>query len=603
MNRTYGSLLVLVFLASYALAQSARPGLGSIPHASGTTFRVWAPHASAMAVGGEFNDWHAAPMVREEPAGTWSLDVPEARPGQRYKYLVNGETWKRDPRARRTTPSGSDSVIYDPGAFDWGATPVPRPPPNDLVLYQLHVGTFAGTPPPATLDDAIARLDHVRDLGINAIALMPVNEFPGHLSWGYNPSDLFAIENDYGGPDALKRFVHAAHQRGLAVFMDIIHNHYGQEDSDVGPARLDLWRFDGWSTNGYGGLYFYNDVRARTPWGPTRPNYGLPEVRAFIRDQIFMYTDEYRIGGFRWDSVFNIIICEEGTNPEGVRMLADINQELEATRPGVLRTAEDHAFDHDMHFDNLWDVSHRWALFRQLDSSRDTDRDMATVTDTVAGGPGLHRILFTEAHDYIARDHARSRLPTMIHPDAPDSLWARKRALLGAGMIMTTPGIPQIFQGQEMNETQAYHDDTPLRWERTNTHARIVRAYTDLIHLRRNLRGTTGGLQGAGVFVLHVDNLRKVVAFVRWNQGGQTDDVVVVANFSNTDFTQNDYAIPFPSPGTWLCRFNSDSKDYGDDFGGIGSVQVEAAGNPPSAPVNMGRYSLQIFSKNPPTAP
>ena len=364
-----------------------------------------------------------------------------------------------------------------------------------------------------------------------------------------------------------------------------------------------MWRFDGWSTNAGGGIYFYNDVRARTPWGATRPDYGRPEVRAFIRDQIYMYADEYRIGGFRWDSVFNIIICEQGTNPEGVRMLADINRELAETHPHVVRTAEDHAFDHDMRFDNLWDVSHRWALYRQLVAADDGERDMNEVAGTVAGGPGLNRILFTEAHDYIARSHDRSRVPAMIQPSDPDSLFARKLALLGAAMIFTTPGIPQIFQGQEMNEIQAFHDDIPLRWERTNTCAGIVRAYTDLIHLRRNLRGTTPGLKGAGVTVRRGDNNAKIIVFTRWDEDEQTDAAVVVANFSDTEFNPGDYVVPFPSAGTWYSHFNGDSKFYGDDFGDLGLAQVEAVGESPAAAVPMGRYSLQIFSKRPPAFP
>ena len=602
-TRSYFIVWALLALSSASFAQSAQPSLGSIPHAGGTAFRVWAPHASAMAVAGEFNGWHAVPMAREPEGGTWFADVPEARAGQRYKYLINGETWKRDPRARQVSEADRDGIIYDPEAFDWGAAPIPKPERNDLVLYQLHVGTFAGINPPATLDDAIAHLDHVRALGVNAVTLMPVNEFPGKLSWGYNPSDLFAIEADYGGPDALKRFARAAHERGLAVFMDVIHNHYGQVESEPGQEELPLWRFDGWSSNEYGGIYFYNDVRARTPWGATRPDYGRPEVRAFIRDQIFMYADEYRIGGFRWDSVYNVIICEQGTNPEGVQLLADVNRELAETRPHVVRTAEDHAFDHAMLFDNLWDVSHRWALYRNLVAADDRERDMNEVAGTVAGGPGLNRILFTEAHDYVARSHDRSRLPSMIQPSDPDSLYARKLALLGAGMILTTPGIPQIFQGQEMGEIQAFHDDIPLRWERTNTCAGIVRAYADLIHLRRNLRGTTQGLKGAGVKILHVDNTRKVVAYARWDQGEDVDPVVVVANFSGTEFGATDQVVPFPSAGTWYSHFNSDSKFYGADFGDVGLAQVEAVGTPPAAPVPLGRYSLQIFSKNPPALP
>jgi 1,4-alpha-glucan branching enzyme len=587
-------LLLLPVLAAPAGAQSSRPGLGALPHSNGVVFRVWAPFAESAAVAGEFNDWHAAPLARDASGGTWSADVPGARPGQRYKYVFNGTLWKRDPRARQVTHSNGDSVVYDPNAFDWGGDRAPETPRPDLVIYQLHVGTFAGKDPPATFDDAIPRLDHLRELGFTAIQLMPVAEFPGGRSWGYNPSDPFAIETDYGGPDAFKRFVRAAHERGLAVFADVVHNHYG-------PTDLDLWQFDGWSENGLGGIYFYNDGRAHTPWGSTRPDLGRPEVRAFIRDQVFMLADEYRVDGFRWDSVYHLIHTDQGRNDQGIEFLREINAELAAVRPRLLRIAEDHAFDHDMGFDVQWDVGHRWALYNQLATAHDPERDLRVVAGTLFDWAGFQRIVFTEAHDYVGvLNDRRSRVPTMIHPEEPESIWARKRALLGAALVLATPGIPMIFQGQEIFETQAFHDDIPLRWDRTNSHAGIVRAYADLIRLRRNLAGTTPGLKGAGVHVHHLDHDNQVVAFVRWDQGGQADDVVCVANFSDVDFDRHDYEIEFPSAGMWYRHFNGDSTRYAPDFRDVGADRVEAVGTPPKAVVAMGRYSIQIFSRNPP---
>ncbi len=568
-----------------------------MPHEEGTSFRVWAPFAETVEVAGEFNEWGRTPLARDESGGTWSADVPAAQIGQRYKYVINGDLWRRDPRARQVTHSSGDSVVYNPETFDWGDDQAPVIPRNDLVIYQMHVGTFSGKEPPGTFDDAIARLDHVRDLGMTAIKLMPVNEFPGGRSWGYNPSDLFAIETDYGGPDAFKRFVRAAHERGLAVFVDVVHNHYG-------PTDLDLWRFDGWSENDLGGIYFYNDGRAPTPWGHTRPDYGRPEVRAFIRDQIFMFADEYRVDGFRWDSVYHIINSDHGRNEQGVQMLYDINRELAETRPNLVRNAEDHAFDGDLAFENQWDVGHRWALFNQLVTAHDPERDMNTVAGTLRDWAGFQRVIFTEAHDYIATmNDNRSRVPSMIHPEDPESIWARKRALLGAAIVLTTPGIPMIFQGQEWHETQAFHDDTPMRWERAESHAGILQAYRDLIRLRRNLDGTTPGLQGIGVHVQHLDHDNKVIGYIRWERGGQTDDAVVVANFSSMDFDQDDYEIPFPSAGTWVRRFNSDSTAYAADFGDVGADVIEAAGDPPAATVNMGKYSLQMFTLETPETP
>lgn len=583
---------------SVSQAQSSRftGQLGSMVYTNnggGVTFRVWAPNATAVGVKGQFNGWATTPMV-SEGGGIWSVDVNGAMPGQEYKYRINNSFDRRDPRARRVTNSNGNSIIYDPSAFDWGGVQKPQPWHNDLVIYQMHLGTFGGHYPPSTFDQAIPRLDHVKNLGISAIKLMPVNEFAGGRSWGYNPSDLFAIESDYGGPAAMKRFMRAAHERGIAVFMDVVHNHYG-------PSDLDMWRFDGWYQNDLGGIYFYNDGRAHTPWGSTRPDFGRQEVRDFIRDQIFMWVEEFRIGGFRWDSVYNMINTDWGFNDTGRAMLDTINTELANEYPYVVRGAEDHAFDGLMNFQNQWDVGYRWGLHGQVVTGSDSARDMWTVKGLLDGWASHSRVVFSEAHDYIARNHDRSRIPSEIDGGDNESIWARKRSLLAAGIVMTTPGIPMIFQGQEMLETYAFHDDTPLRWNRTNTFAGIVQAYTDLIHARRNLRGGMQGLKGTGINVHHVDNDNNVIAFIRWDTGGQTDDVMVVANFDNTRWTNNNYSIEFPSAGTWYSHFNSDSAVYQSDFDDIGPAQVTASGSPPTANVNMGRYSIQIFSKEPPS--
>lgn len=594
----HGRIVVFLFAAFLVVAgahgQSTNfPGqLGSIPHATGVTFRVWAPNATSVGVKGQFNGWATTPMVNEGGGtGYWSVYVANAQVGQQYKYRINNSFDKRDPRARRVTASNGNSIIYDPSAFDWGLAPIPQPWRNDLVIYQMHVGTFGGQNPPSSFDQAIDRLDHVRNLGVNVIKLMPVNEFPGGRSWGYNPADLFAVESDYGGPNALKRFMRAAHERGISVFMDVVHNHYG-------PTDLDLWRFDGWSQNGLGGIYFYNDGRAHTPWGSTRPDFGRSQVRDFIRDQIMMWVEEYRIGGFRWDSVYNIINTDLGYNDTGRAMLNTINTELANNYDYVVRGAEDNAFDGTMNFENQWDVGYFWDLRWQVMTGSDAERNMNTVAGLLSGWASHQRVVFSEAHDYIAANHGRTRIPSVIDSGDNESIWARKRSLLAAGIVMTTPGIPMIFQGQEMLETQAFHDDTPLRWNRADTFADIVQAYTDLIHSRRNLRGGMQGLKGTGIHTHYVNNSDKVIAYVRWDQGGQTDDVVVVANFSSVARTNNNYMIPFPSDGVWHSHFNSDAQVYGSDFGGIGAAQITASGG--QAAVNMGAYSIQIFSQVPP---
>lgn len=146
-----------------------------------------------------------------------------------------------------------------------------------------HIGTFnvKEEGQPGTLDSAIEKLPYLNNLGINAVEVMPVMEFSGDFSWGYNPSNPFAVESIYGGPDAFKRFVKAAHEHGIAIIVDVVYNHFA-------PSDLDLWQFHGWSENEKGEIYFYNDHRSSTPWGDTRPNYGRGEVRQYLRDHALM---------------------------------------------------------------------------------------------------------------------------------------------------------------------------------------------------------------------------------------------------------------------------------------------------------------------------
>lgn len=585
-------ILCLLGLLSGAYAQSSRfPGqLGAMVYDGGVTFRTWAPNASSVAVAGDFNSWSdsASLMVKEAHNDYWSVDVDGANVGDHYQFVIDGTLWRRDPRSRQVENSSGNSIVYDPSSFDWGDTPIPMPWRNDLVFYQMHIGTFGGVDGVATFDDAIPRLDHVQDLGITAIKLMPVNEFAGDYSWGYNPADLFAIESAYGGPEAMKRFMKAAHERGIAVVLDIVHNHYG-------PTDLDLWEFDGddW---GPGGIYFYNDWRAETPWGDTRPHFGREEVRRFIRDSVFMFIEDYRIGGFRWDSVYNIINVGWDTNPEGWHMLRDINWEMSQSHPHVIRGAEDHYADHPMNFEHQWDVAQFWNLHSLLTEPSDANRDMNSLLWFLYGDHYLHghnRLIYTEAHDYIAKIRdGRSRMPEMIDWGDPESIWAQRRSLLGAGLIMTAPGLPMIHQGQEMLETIGFHDDQPLRWERADDFAGIVRAYRDLIRARRNLRGGMQGLKGVGIHAHHVNHADKVVGYVRWDQGNQTDDVVVAVNFSGTP--RIGYSFPFPSHGTWHSHYNSDSSSYSDDFTDVGTPAVDVNG--PEALIDMGPYSIQIFS-------
>ena len=600
-SRSAAAILVAILLpGALALAQSTRPGLGSIPYAdalgTGVTFRTWAPNATSVGVKGQFSGWATLAMTSEGSSGYWSRDVAGAHAGQEYKYVINGSNDRRDPRARRVTNSAGNSLVHDPNGFDWGGVQAINPWQNDLVIYEMHVGSYnAEAWLPSTFDQAIEKLDHLENLGVSAVQVMPISEYAGDRSWGYNPADLFAVESSLGGPDAFKRFVKACHQRGIAVIVDVVHNHYG-------PSDLSLWQYDTWSQNGKGGIYFYNDSRSSTMWGETRPDYGRTEVRNFIRDQIKMYLDECRVDGFRWDSVFSMIYYNSGSStlPDGQSLLAEINSMMGSQYPGRIRIAEDHAFDYSMNFDSQWNtVFHddiKWQVTRQSDA----ERNMNWLADRLTAWPSHQRVIYSESHDTVGDLNSKYRLVREIDSSNPWSIWARKRQLLAAATVLTSPGIPMIFQGQEMNEDWTFSNNTALRWSLTNTWKGIVRAYGDMISMRRNKLGGTQGLKGTGINAHHRDNVNKVIGYIRWDAGGQADDVLVLSNFSVQKFTNNNYFVEFPSAGTWYTWYNSDSTNYSADFNGIGPTQVVASGSPPKAAVNMGMYSTLVFSKTKP---
>lgn len=577
-------------------AQSARPGMGAIPYAdaagTGVTFRVWAPNATQVAVPGSFNGWNTTAnfLVKEGASGLWSADIPNARAGHEYKYHINGSVWKRDPRSRKVTHSTGNSVVYDPAAFNWMGDTRLAANLSDLVIYEMHVGAFYDPAPtsggPGKLTDAIAKLDHLAALGINAVELLPVAEFPTDRSWGYNPSDPYAVENSgYGGPDALKAFVRAAHQRGIRVLLDVVHNHYG-------PGDLDLWGFD---TGVSPGVYFYADAGiCCTGWGP-RPNYGSEGVRSYIIDNFRMWMDEYHVDGFRWDAVGAMRHYDPGyvAIPAADSLISHINYTLIHTEhPGAVSIAEDRS--EGLHFDGEWDHGFCDTLINELVKTVDEQRDMGVLAGRIYGS-GWFRVLFTESHDRVGdlNGPGFQRLPTRIEPATPGGFYARKRSMLGAAVVLTAPGIPMLFMGQEMLEDEQFGDSNPLDWSHATTYAGVVSFYRDLIRLRRNLDAVSLGLTGPWMTWHAVDNGTKLLAYHRWGAGAD-DQVMVVLNFSNTEI--HNYTLStFPADGRWYVNLNSDWNRYSSDFSNRGSSVVQVSSG--SGSVSVGPYSLLVLSR------
>jgi len=581
--------------------------LGATITATGVRFAVWAPNADRVSVQGDFNAWSetANPLTRG-PGDVWTTDVRGAATGQEYLYVIGHGTetlYRTDPRARDVVSSVGNGVIVDPDAYRWQTTSYTTPPWNEQVIYELHIGTFNDQPggAPGTWASAIAKLDHLQRLGVNMLEVLPPAEFPGDFSWGYNPAQLMAPETAYGTVDDAKRFVDAAHARGMGVIVDVVHNHWG-------PNDLDTWCFDG-ECYGAGGIYFYTDDRRESGWGP-RPDFGRPQVRDLIVDSALMWLREYRADGLRWDSTVNIRTGGGRDNPDGWATLRRVNDAVDASQPWKIMIAEDLQNDDALTrgtgaggagFDSQWDagVFHPIddAIIAADDASRDMDK-VAAAIGHVDHGALSTRVIYTESHDEVA--NGKQRIPEMIWPGNAGSYYARKRSTLGAAIALTAPGIPMLFQGQELLEDGYWSDTDPVDWTKATSHADILRMYTDLIALRRNLGGTTRGLTGDHVNVFHVNTGAKVVAFHRWANGGPGDDVIVIANFSAQAFPV--YDLGLPRGGTWKVRFNGDARVYGADFGDTPAADVVAwtggmHGLPFHGSTAVGPYALTILSQ------
>jgi 1,4-alpha-glucan branching enzyme len=592
--------------------------MGAVTFDGGTTFRVWAPHATAVSVVGTFNDWDVGrhPLTRDDDgaAETWSADVPEAGPGAEYRFVLQtpaGERNRIDPRARRLTNSVGNAIVYDAAAFAWGDGPFDQPPWNDLVIYELHVGTFGEGVhgQPGTLEGVRRRLPYLRELGIGAIQLMPPFEFAGDRSWGYNTAYPFAVESTYGSPDDLKALVRDAHLAGIAVILDVVYNH-------LGPSDLDIWQFDGWSEHGKGGIYFYEDDRSATPWGDTRPDYGRQEVRAFIRDAAIQWLDEFRVDGLRWDATAYISSIGGGGNaaPDridaGWQLMAEINGDVAERFPGRLTIAEDlrsnlavttPSEDGGAGFGTQWDAGFVRVVRAALTATDDAHRDVVSVAAAIADAAGewTRRVIYTESHDEDANGSAR--VPEEIWPGYADSWASKKRATLGAAVVLTSPGIPMLFQGQELVEGSWFSDEDGLDWSLRHRHAGLLRLHRDLISLRRNTTDVSRGLRGPGVQVHHVNAAAKVLGWRRWLDGGPRDDVIVLANFSANGYP--DYHVGVPRAGRWRVRFNSDWDGYDPEFETIDSNDTDSTpeehdGMGQRIGVGLGPYSVVILSQD-----
>lgn len=588
------------------MGHQSKKDLGAILTKDGVSFRVWAPFAKSVEVLLNESDRWENPM-ESEGDGYWSLHIDNAKAGQSYKYRIHTQNdttlEKNDPRARQLTVSDNgDSVIVDP-AFDWGKAKAPIIPVEKRVIYELHIGTF-NRPDAATIGtfaSAIEKLDYLASLGINTIELMPVTSMATSNGWGYSPNHIFSVENSYGGRHGLLEFVKACHERGIAVILDVIYNHFS--------TQTDLWQYDGWSENDRGGLYFYNDERGDTPWGG-RPDYGRAEVRDFILDNVTMWLNDFKLDGLRIDSTIymrNTKGMQGGTDTDiadAWSLLQDINSLAHKINPNAFMVAEDSSGNDYITktigeggagFDSQWGLALPYAIRARLQVA-ESDADLAGEMQHIYNGQAFQKVIFSDSHDTAA--NGAVRINEAATPGNAGSVFARQYGLLADAIMLTIPGVPMLLQGSEFMQEGNFNDWQMLEWDKTVKFAGIVLAHQHLINLRIDMYGNVAGLTGPSINVFHQDQTNNVIAYHRWLNGGANDDVIVIANFSDQRF--KDYELGLPITGTWTVRFNSSWKGYSPDFNET-KVTHLTTDDMNKVRLELADYNVIILSQDPTT--
>jgi 1,4-alpha-glucan branching enzyme len=623
--------------------------MGATLIADGATFRVWAPHARAVHVLGDFNDRQRndANLLTRDTQGHWRGFIRGARDRQRYMFYVVGdgsEGPKRDPYARELQAPFPSECIIRSSDFPWHDCGYATPAFHDFVIYQLHVGTFFTPNLPAkagTFLDVACKIPYLARLGVSAIQLMPIQEFQTEFSLGYNGTDYFSPEMDFAVEDAaltpyaegvnklldakglpryrvedlhgemnqLKALVDLAHLHGLAVVLDLVYNHAGGDFGDESLYFFDRQSTDGGNRNS---LYFTDKGHA----GGLVFDFGKPEVRDFLIHNATFFLDEYRVDGFRHDQVS--VIDHDGA-PHGWSFCQDLTSTLHAYRPGSFDKAEYWSVNPSIvksppegaGFDTSLTDGLRIAIRQVIGEASAPDErplDMSGLARSLwPDGFDAHWqfVQGPENHDIVYRDREQ-RIARLGDPGNPRSWYGRSRARVATAISLTAPGIPMLFMGQEFLEDKqwsdncAFHDNLLLHWAGLESgdrqmvdHLRFTR---ELIHLRWRYPG----LRGQGFRIVHTHNENRVLAFHRWVEGTGADVLVVVHLRPSNRF---DYRIGFPGSGEWREIFNSDvyenwvNPDAAGNGGRVTATPQPMHGFGCSAALTLPANSVLVFAR------
>lgn len=433
------------------------------------TFSVWAPAARTVSVSVGSK---AHPLTKDE-RGWWRGDVAEAKPGDEYWFTIDSGEPTPDPRSA-FQPHGiqGPSQLVDHASFSWTDVHWQTPPLASAVIYELHIGTFT---PQGTFLSAIERLDHLVELGVSYIELMPVNEFSGSSGWGYDGVDLYAPHHAYGTPDDLKQLVGACHSKGLAVLLDVVYNHFG-------PSGNYLNRFGPYFTEAY-----------HTPWGAAvnLDHEGSEEVRRFLVDNALMWLRDYHFDGLRLDAIHAFhdrsaihfledLSCEVEVLEAHLSRYFVLIAESDLNDPAVVLPREagglgidaqwSDDFHHALHsvlanetngyYEDFGSLAHLAKALKQAfvyDGIRSPHRRRVHGRP-VTGLSGHHFLAYAQNHDQIGNRATGERLSHLV---------SLGRSKIAAALVLTSAYIPMLFQGEEYGAATPFqyftqHEDLEL---------------------------------------------------------------------------------------------------------------------------------------------
>ena len=650
---------------------SSNTPLGATLISGGATFRVWAPGALEVylardaAIGTAPVGWqpNAGDLLVRDANGYWAGFFPGVTDGDLYRFYVvgrRGPGFKRDPYARELEMDGypeCDCIVREPTTFVWHDQAYHPPAYNDLIIYQFHFGVFYAKD---SLDndirpqrvckflDVVDRIEYFANLGVNAIMPLPVQEYQGENSLGYNGSDLFSPEMDYsvrasdlpmylarvnrllrqkgkaertlaeliGQTNQLKTFIDLCHLYGIAVITDVVYNHAGGpfQSPDVDQSLYFFDRAAGFDNAD--SLYFLRDGHA----GGLVFAFWKQEVRQFLIDNGKALLDEYHVDGLRYDQV--TVIDEHG----GWSFAQDLTDTLHFVKASAVHIAEYWGNErwrgvaprpNGMGFDIGYSDTLRGALRSTIAAAAggrnarvnlDQLRDALYFTHRL---PGRYTTLqCIENHDLLDFNHGdrQPRIPALSDSTDARSWYARSRSKVATGLLLTAPGVPMIFMGQEFLEDKYWTDwqgrpELLIYWaglEGADRHMSDQHRFTrELFWLRRK----QPALRADGLNVFHIHNDNRVIAFQRWVPGTGRD-VVVVASLNEGTFYNGSYRLGFPGGGHWREVFNSDVYDnffnpnVQGNAGGVDANGPSWDGLPCSAGITLPANSLLVFARD-----